>query len=217
MRPSRRPGSGGRGRGKCRVASLVHGGSAAAGTGPLHSGSLFFAGARGRTLRKKHRSCGSVVPPLARRPALKGLEKAKVGGARGSRGARAGVCGQGGLEGGGEARVAAWSTGSTCGGVTPPVPVGSSCLGPPPTSAAPIEFCFCAFCREEPFLLAWKPWCSRSEKVGQYWWGSDFLVCPQPKAAKAATTAGTWSESRSGPGCRGPFELFPTLTLPRKI
>lgn len=122
----------------------------AAGTGPLHSGSLFFAGARGRTLRKKHRRCGSVVPPLAQRPALKGLEKAKVGGVRGSRGARAGACGRGGLEGSGEARVAAWSMGSTCGGVTLPIPVGASSSGRLRLRPPPSNFVFVPFAGRSP-------------------------------------------------------------------
>lgn len=213
-----------RGAGARQVSSreLVHGGSEAArgGDRPLRralgtEGAFSLTGRGDEHLGKSTGAADSVLPSLC--PALKGLEKAKVVGARGSRGTRAGVCGgecwgswggAGGSSGCGVHLRGCHSTGLRLRFAS------SGRLRPRPP---PIAFCFCAFCREEPFLLAWKPWCSRSEKVGQYWWGSDSSVCPQPKAAKAATTTGTWSALQSGPGCRGLFELFPTLTLPRKI
>ena len=80
----------------------------------------------------------------------------------------------------------------------------------------PLHFVF-VFLQGGALPAAWKPWCSRSEKVGQYWWGSDSSVCLQPTAATAATTAGTWSASLSGPGSPGPFAQSPTPTLPRRI
>ena len=85
-----------------------------------------------------------------------------------------------------------------------------SCRSPP------LHFVF-VFLQGGALPAAWKPWCSRSEKVGQYWWGSDSSVCLQSTAATAATTAGTWSASPSGPGSPGPFEPSPTPTLPRRI
>lgn len=98
-------------------------------------------------------------------------------------------------------------------------------LRPPPTALSsrppshrppPLHFVF-VFLQGGALPAAWKSWCSRLEKVGQYWWGSDSSVCPLPTAAKAATTAGTWSASPSGPGSPGPFEPSPTPTLPRRI
>lgn len=201
--------------------------------GPFLSRSGGAGGRGGNTLKSTSAADNSPLTPSSFR--FKVLEKRKLG-ERGSRGGWARVCGGGGIRGAGEdasVEIGCWvlpRTGrrrrrrrgsrqpSGLGPIRPPLRrrFPRVLFSRPPPTGSPHRILFLYFCREEPFLQAWKPWCSRSEKVGQYWWGSDSSVCPQPTAATAATTAGTWSASPSGPGSRGPFEPSPTPTLPRR-
>lgn len=149
-RPPRRPGSrrrpgGGapesaarkRGAGARQVSSreLVHGGSEAArgGDRPLGRalsalGEPFLCRGEGANTYEKALAL-RLSPPFS--PSVSSSERfGKSESWWGERVTRhSGRCWRrGSAEGGGEARVAAWGAGSTCGGVTPPVPAGASSL-----------------------------------------------------------------------------------------